>query len=203
MLFRFGIRLGKGDEVVSMVIVREKSAILTVTELGFGKRSDMDEYRVQSRGGKGIINIKVTEKNGKVVGAKTVSDSDELMLISHEGMMVRCPVKDVRETGRAAQGVRLISIKGKDRVASVACVVPKEKEEATEPPDRTAEPKAQLTEAAPSPAREEPAEVEPTETKPTKKTAPTATPRKSKAKPAPRARAKPAPAARKKAKAKK
>ncbi len=124
-----GIRLDKKDEVVSMAIVEPKSELLTVTTLGFGKRSPVEEYRVQSRGGKGIINIKVTPKNGEVVGAKTVTDQDELMLISHEGMMVRCPVKDVRSTGRGTQGVRLINIKGKDRVASVARVAPKEEAE--------------------------------------------------------------------------
>jgi len=192
-----GIRLGKGDDVVSMVIMREKAAILTVTELGFGKRSDIGEYRVQSRGGKGVINIRVTEKNGKVVGAKTVLDSDELMLISHEGMMVRCPVKDVRETGRAAQGVRLISIKGKDRVASVACVVPKEKEEATEPPDRSAEPKAQLAQTAPPSAQEEPAEPEP-ESPRVKRATTLKSPAKAKPKPSPKAKAKSAPKAKKK-----
>ena len=129
-----GIRLDKHDEVVSMVVAQPKSDVLTVTELGFGKRSALEEYRVQGRGGKGVINIKVTERNGKVVGAKTVSDRDEVMLLSHEGMMVRCPVKDVRETGRAAQGVRLISIKGKDKVASVASVVPKSAEEEADLP---------------------------------------------------------------------
>ncbi len=124
-----GIRLGKGDAVISMQVVQLKASFLTVTELGFGKRSSLEEYRLQRRGGKGIINIKVTTKNGAVVGAKTVTDQDEVMLISQEGMMVRCPVKDVRMTGRAAQGVRLINIKGQDRVASVAKVVPKEREE--------------------------------------------------------------------------
>jgi len=124
-----GIRLGKSDEVIAMGLVREGASLITITALGFGKRSSLEEYRVQSRGGKGVINIKVAKKNGEVVGAKTVTDQDEVMLISQEGMMVRCPVKDVRETGRASQGVRIISIKGKDRVASVACVVPKEKEE--------------------------------------------------------------------------
>ena len=124
--------MGKGDEVIAMVVPTPKSELLTVTALGFGKRSPIDEYRVQSRGGKGIINIKVTKKNGEVVGAKTVTDQDEVMLISQEGMMVRCPVKDVRSTGRAAQGVRLISIKGKDRLASVACVAPKDEEEGGE-----------------------------------------------------------------------
>jgi DNA gyrase subunit A len=127
-----GIRLGKGDAVIAMELVQPKAELLTVTTLGFGKRTPIDEYRLQSRGGKGIIAIKVTKKNGEVVGAKTVSDQDELMLISQEGMMVRCPVKAIRLTGRAAQGVRLINIKGKDRVASVARVAPKDEDEATE-----------------------------------------------------------------------
>jgi DNA gyrase subunit A len=147
-----GIRLGKGDEVIAMVVVKPQSALLTVTALGFGKRTRMEEYRLQSRGGKGIINLKVTKKNGEVVGAKTAGDRDEVMLISQEGMMVRCPAKDVRITGRATQGVRVISIKGKDRVASVACVVPKEKEEGEEPPT-TSEP---AVESPPAPGAAEP-----------------------------------------------
>ncbi len=149
-----GIRLDKHDEVVSMVVAHAKADVLTMTELGFGKRSSLEEYRVQSRGGKGIINIKVTERNGAVVGAKTVSDRDEVMLISHEGMIVRCAVKDVRETGRAAQGVRLINMKGKDRVVSVASVAPREDEEdeadtlAVEPPEVAAPTPAPKPEAA-------------------------------------------------------
>jgi len=125
-----GIRLGKGDEVISMAVVDPKADLLTVTSLGFGKRSKFEEYRLQSRGGKGIINIKVTKKNGSVIGAKTVTDRDEIMLISHEGMMVRSPVKDIRVTGRAAQGVRLITIKGKDSVASMVRVAPKDEDDA-------------------------------------------------------------------------
>ncbi|MBI1992272.1 MAG: DNA gyrase subunit A, partial [Candidatus Omnitrophica bacterium] len=146
-----GIRLGKGDEVIAMALVRPKSSLLTVTTLGFGKRSALEEYRLQSRGGKGIINLKVTKRNGEVVGAKTVTDQDEVMLISQEGMMVRCPVKDVRATGRASQGVRLINIKGKDRLAAVASVVPKEKEEQADPP-AAGEPK----QVAPEPAEPAP-----------------------------------------------
>ncbi len=124
-----GIRLDKGDEVIAMVLGTARAELLTVTQLGFGKRSPIEEYRIQSRGGKGIINIKVTPKNGAVVGAKVMQDQDEMMLITHEGMMVRCSVKDVRSTGRATQGVRLINIKGKDRVASVARIVLKDEEE--------------------------------------------------------------------------
>jgi len=146
-----GIRLGKGDEVIAMVIARPKAELLTVTSLGFGKRTPGEEYRLQSRGGKGSINIKVTKRNGEAVGAKTVTEQDEVMLISQEGMMVRCPVKDVRVTGRATQGVRLINIKGKDRLASVACVVPKEREEQEEPPQPTLPPVV-ATEGAPRPS---------------------------------------------------
>ncbi len=150
-----GIRLGKTDRVMSMVVVRPKAELLTVTSLGFGKRSPFEEYRVQSRGGKGIINIRVTAKNGEVVGAKAVTDQDEMMLITHEGMMVRCPAKDIRSTGRAAQGVRLINVKGKDRVASMATVLPKEKEDSEElpAPATEAQPSTAAAKPAPEPAR--------------------------------------------------
>ena len=146
-----GIRLGKGDEVITMVLAQAKAELLTVTALGFGKRTTIDEYRLQSRGGKGITNLKVTKKNGEVVGAKMVADHDELMLISQEGMMVRCAVKDVRSTGRATQGVRLINIKGKDRVASVARVAPKEEEngEAPAAPEPSAATEGEAEPAAP------------------------------------------------------
>ncbi|MFH0771814.1 MAG: DNA gyrase C-terminal beta-propeller domain-containing protein, partial [Candidatus Omnitrophota bacterium] len=87
------------------------------------------EYRTQSRGGKGIINIRVTAKNGEAVALKTVSDKDEIMIISEKGAIVRCPVKDVRSTGRAAQGVRIIKLDAKDRVSSVASVVAEEEVE--------------------------------------------------------------------------
>ncbi|MBI4354211.1 MAG: DNA gyrase subunit A, partial [Candidatus Omnitrophica bacterium] len=146
-----GIRLGKADEVVSMAIIDPKGTLLTVTRLGFSKRTPTEEYRVQSRGGKGIINISVTKKNGEVVGAKMVTDRDEIMLISQEGMMVRCAVKDVRSTGRAAQGVRLINIKGKDVVASIARVAPHDEEEV----DKTLETPAQAAPEAETPKTEE------------------------------------------------
>jgi len=158
-----GIRLGKGDEVITMALAQPKAELLTVTALGFGKRTTIDAYRLQSRGGKGIINLKVTKKNGEVVGAKMVTDQDELMLISQEGMMVRSPVKDIRSTGRGTQGVRLISMKGKDRVASVARVAPKDEEgggiKATQAKTPLAEPDVKETEeapAAPTPAPQRP-----------------------------------------------
>ena len=128
-----GITLGPKDRVIDLTIVRPDATVLTVTALGFGKRSPMDAYRVQSRGGKGIINIAVTAKNGEAIGAKTVTDQDELMLITQEGMMVRLPVKDIRVTGRNAQGVRLVRLKGKDRVTSAARLAPDDEDDAAAP----------------------------------------------------------------------
>ena len=121
-----GITLSKGDEVIAMQVPKSKSTVLTVTELGFGKRSKIEEYRQQSRGGKGVINIKATKRNGIAVGLKTVSDDDELMLMTREGMTVRCAIKDIRVTGRSAQGVRLMRLKASDRVSTVARVIPEE-----------------------------------------------------------------------------
>ncbi len=121
-----GLTLGKKDEVIAMSVADPESTILTITSLGFGKRTQVKEYRTQSRGGKGIINIKVTQKNGEAVALKTVSDNDEIMLITGKGVIVRCPVKDIRSTGRASQGVRIIKLDEKDKVASVASVVTEE-----------------------------------------------------------------------------
>ncbi|MFA5156497.1 MAG: DNA gyrase subunit A [Candidatus Omnitrophota bacterium] len=123
-----GISLGKGDQVIAMETPEKDNTVLTVTELGFAKRSPVGEYRIQSRGGKGIINIKVTKKNGPAVSLKTVSDKDELMVITQNGMFLRCPIKDIRATGRSSQGVRLIKLneKDKDVVSTVAQVVAEE-----------------------------------------------------------------------------
>lgn len=124
-----GISLAKKDEVIAMSVADPEATILTVTSLGFAKRSQFKEYRTQSRGGKGIINIRVTAKNGEAVALKTVSDRDEIMIITEKGVIVRCPVKDVRSTGRAAQGVRIIKLEEKDRVSSIASVVEEEESE--------------------------------------------------------------------------
>ena len=122
-----GIKLGKKDEVVGMEIITDKKAtLLTVAENGYSKRTEAQEYRIQSRGGKGIINLKVTEKNGSVVGIKLVSDNDEMMIITIKGMVVRCAVKDIRATGRSAQGVRIIKLDKGDTVTSVAKLVKEE-----------------------------------------------------------------------------
>jgi len=121
-----GISLAKGDEVIGCELVHPDNTLLTVTSLGFGKRTPAAEYRIQSRGGKGIINIKVTEKSGEVVGTKTATDADDVMLITQEGMIVRSQVKDIRTSSRNTQGVHLIRLQGKDRVSSVASVAHQE-----------------------------------------------------------------------------
>ncbi|MDD4893853.1 MAG: DNA gyrase subunit A [Candidatus Omnitrophica bacterium] len=120
------ISLAKKDEVIGMVLAQKDTTVLTVTELGFAKRTPAEEYRLTSRGGKGIINIKVTDKNAEAVTLKTVSDNDELMVITQNGMFLRCAVKDIRTTGRSAQGVRLIKLQGKDQVSCVAHVIAEE-----------------------------------------------------------------------------
>lgn len=128
-----GINLGKGDLVVAMQvfhpdIAKTGSSLLTVTSLGFAKRSDFNEYRVQSRGGKGIINVKVTDRNGEVVGVLAVMPDDEIMTVTKNGMMVRCPPGDIRQTGRSTQGVRLVNLEKGDKVSSIAIVVAKDEE---------------------------------------------------------------------------
>ncbi len=122
-----GIKLAEGDSVVDMVVISEQQGtLLTVTENGYGKRTEIGEYRVQSRGGKGIINIKVTEKTGPVVGTLWVTDVDELMLIGAKGNIIRISVKDIRTIGRSTQGVRLIQLSEGGRLAAVAKLAERE-----------------------------------------------------------------------------
>jgi DNA gyrase subunit A len=123
-----GISLRGDDYVVSMEVVKPGGTLLTVTERGFGKRTEIDEYRVQSRGGVGIINIATTAKNGLVVGVAYVQDGDELLLITQQGMILRMATNDVRAIGRATQGVTLINIEDDDKVVSIARLVDKDDE---------------------------------------------------------------------------
>lgn len=121
-----GIRLGKKDKVISMEVCIKDATVLTVTSEGFAKRTPVTEYRKQSRGGKGIKNVNVTTKNGEAIGIKMVNDNDGLMVMTQKGMIVRCLVKDIRSTGRSAQGVHIIKLDKGDQVASVARVAPEE-----------------------------------------------------------------------------
>ncbi len=118
-----GISLAKRDIVIGMVVVKRDTTILSVTENGYGKRSSISDYRVTNRGGKGIINIKATERNGKVVTIKEVVDDDELMLITQKGIIIRQPVKQISVIGRNTQGVKLINLDPGDRLVDVARVV--------------------------------------------------------------------------------
>ena len=117
-----GIKLRKGDEVVGMIIVDKMATLLTVCENGYGKRTDFDQYRLQSRGGMGIINIKASDRNGNVVGLKSVRNADEMMLISQKGKIIRAAINSLRTIGRATQGVRVISLKPGDKLVAIASV---------------------------------------------------------------------------------
>ena len=123
-----GITLRDEDYVVAMEVVKPGGALLTVTEGGFGKRTEIDEYRVQSRGGVGVINIATTTKNGLVVGVAYVQEGDELLLITQQGMILRMPTNDVRAIGRATQGVTLIDIEEDDKVVSIAKLAEKDED---------------------------------------------------------------------------
>jgi DNA gyrase subunit A len=124
-----GITLDKKDFVIGMVAVKREGSLLTVCEKGFGKRSEIEEYRVTRRGGKGVITMKITDKTGPVVAVKEVVDSDELMIISAGGQVIRLSLKNVRVMGRATQGVRLINLEDKDKVVDVARLAAKDEEE--------------------------------------------------------------------------
>ena len=121
-----GIALEEGDEVVGMEILRPRGTMLTVTENGFGKRSAVEEYRIQSRGGKGVITLKVTGKTGAVLGVAQVSEEDDVMLVTDGGKIIRMPVAEIRISGRNTQGVRLIGMEENEHVASLARLAEKE-----------------------------------------------------------------------------
>jgi len=120
-----GITLAdKNDEVIGMIAVDDKNSdILVVSENGYGKRSTIDDYRITNRGGKGVKTINVTEKTGKLVAIKDVTDTDDLMIINKSGIAIRMAVADLRVMGRATQGVRLIKVRGEDSIAAVAKVM--------------------------------------------------------------------------------
>src|SRR5881394_2813356 len=118
-----GIELDKKDHVIDMVVVRRKSTLLAVTEKGMGKRSELDEYRVQHRGGRGIITLKRADKTGDIVALKEVLPDDELMMITKKGIMIRVPVEGIRISGRNTQGVKIMNLTSGDLVVGVARVV--------------------------------------------------------------------------------
>jgi DNA gyrase subunit A len=127
-----GVKLSneKTDYVIGMITVENKEKeILVVSENGYGKRSDIDEYRITNRGGKGVKTINITEKTGSLIALKDVTDNHDLMIITQLGNILRSPVANLRVMGRATQGVRLINLKENDTIASVACVEVNEENE--------------------------------------------------------------------------
>ena len=121
-----GISLGSDDWVVGMGVIREGTSLLTVTEKGMGKRTAVSEYRLQKRGGKGVINMKLTERTGKVVAIKEVLPSEEAMIITRNGVLIRQSIDGISQIGRATQGVRLVNLDEGDHVVDVARIIPEE-----------------------------------------------------------------------------
>ncbi len=133
-----GMDLQRGDYIVGMAITpkerkkgkngdaQESNLILSVTEQGYGKRTDVDEYRLQTRGGKGVINVKTTSRNGKVVSIMLVNEHSEVMVISQFGKIIRIDTKNIREAGRSTQGVRLLHLEDGDRLAAASVIPPEE-----------------------------------------------------------------------------
>ena len=143
-----GIRLEKDDRVVGLILADEKATVLTACENGYGKRTAIGEYRLTNRGGKGVINIKTTERNGKVIAVVEAHDDDEMMIMTERGMVIRCPMANVRTIGRATQGVRVITLDEGDRAVVVARLA-KEDAESAEEAAPIAEPGAAVEPPAP------------------------------------------------------
>lgn len=124
-----GIKLAKGDKVVGLLVIKHpQTSVLVVTEKGYGKRSDINDYRITKRGGKGVITVKTTDKVGKMIAMMEVVDKDELVIISTQGMVIRQSVKDIRVMGRNTQGVRVIRLNEGDTIADIARVIPEDED---------------------------------------------------------------------------
>ncbi len=138
----FGMRFTDGDELVGMDVIAagdEDSTILTITERGYGKRTDIEEYPTQGRGGKGVVTIKTSDRNGKLVGVRVVDDEHELLLVSDQGQILRTRVHQISTYGRNTQGVRVMSLSDDEAVASIAALVPEDEEEVGEESQEGAE----------------------------------------------------------------
>jgi DNA gyrase subunit A len=128
-----GINLRDDDMVIDMCLVDPMATLLTLCENGYGKRTEFEEYRLQGRGGYGVINIRTPERNGRVVAMKSIRDADEMMLITSGGMIVRTAAGELRTIGRATQGVRVIALNAGDKLIGVARVVTEDSEQAQLP----------------------------------------------------------------------
>ena len=127
-----GMTLNPGDRVVSMAVVKSGDRLLTVCENGYGKISDVDDYRQVRRGGKGVITIKTDERNGNVVSVRKVNPGDQLMLTSKSGKIIRMNTDEIRETGRNAKGVRIMDLRNDDKITAVEPVMTDEQEQEIE-----------------------------------------------------------------------
>jgi len=148
----WGMRLDEGDEVVAVDLVEPGATLLAVSANGYGKRTEMDEYRLTRRGGKGIITMKTTEKTGKVVGVRMVTDEDQIMLVTSGGKVIRLRVSEIRVIGRNTQGVRLIGLEEGERVVSVARLA--ERDDESETRDEVLAPNGDASEPEPEPEPE-------------------------------------------------
>ena len=129
-----------GDHVIGMIVVRrEGGTVLVVTDKGFGKRTDVLKYRAQKRGGQGILTLRATERVGSMVALMEVVDSDDLMIITDTGVMIRLPVADIRATGRATQGVKVIKLDEGAQISSISTVIEEDAED-SEPSQNGTEP---------------------------------------------------------------
>ena len=124
--------LSASDFIIEMDIVNENQQLLVVSENGYGKRTDLTEYRLQNRGGKGIITYNISQKTGNIIGAKVVSNNDELMIINDHGVLIRIKVSDISVTGRITSGVKLMKVDDETRLVSIAKVSDSDEEEATQ-----------------------------------------------------------------------
>ena len=124
-----GMKLADDDECVGLMLVSTDTTVITISEKGLGKRSSFADYRLTKRGAKGVTNMKITEKTGKVVKCMAVTEDDELMVITSGGMVVRTAVNGCRVIGRATSGVKIIGLNGNDKVATVAKVAETDKED--------------------------------------------------------------------------
>jgi len=115
--------LQENDYLVGMEVVEKEGLILSISEHGYGKRTPLEDYRLTHRGGKGVINIKTTHRNGSVVAILSVKEDSDLMIITKEGKIIRLESAEIRQAGRSTQGVRLVRMEDEDRVAA-ACVIP-------------------------------------------------------------------------------
>jgi len=138
-----GITLGgPKDEVIGMICVQdsEVDTVLVVSENGYGKRTEVDDYRITNRGGKGVKTLNITDKTGPLIALKNVNDSDDLMIINKSGIVIRMSVEELRTMGRATQGVKLINLRNGDSIAAVAKVNAMEEEEGEELDENSGEP---------------------------------------------------------------